>query len=687
MCFDVSDFRLQTTLPYSNGNPRHERPIWIWDRETAGFVWANGEGVKFWSAQSLEDLQARTFDKDHPAWLKVCQVFDGQIFDGQVLGDQMLDGYAPSFSNEKMGGLTPHNNAIGMSLYFPHKNGGAVAHQSTQGGTAHIALPSLRKNDAASNEGYFVALCRRSHLNNRTTLIVEVVAQSDRSKESTKEEAGEIVSPTLPEEETHELVASSVEGQTDTEDKDLILGAQLKKLARLIEEAGGSEQDILTATSLHETETLSAPKSAPKPQEPLDIDEITSPSDQISQPKWAPNEVDLIALSGVGDQDELEALFENLDEAYALVSLQKIIHANDNFVSEFGYSKIDPLINDGCDWLFPKSREIFTALLNSELGTPNEGSSAGLRQVRLRSGRKLERDVLITPVKLTKFDRVLLLLQLSKTFEGAPLTKGAIPPSDQTAFHKSIEVDTSGPSIPLLSAISHEVRTPLNVILGFSEIMALQQFGPLGHEKYMDYAQDIHKSAEHALSLINDLLDLTKLKAGKWDVTPHEVDLNKVVRQQVHLMRELAAKEAVRLRSDLEENLPLVQADERSLLQIMLNLISNGIKYASEGGLITVQTRLTNERHVLLSVSDTGPGMSQGEIHQAMEPFHQVSQGSEEISSLSLNPAYIGAGGQKKGTGLGLPISKALAEANDIEFVIDSQKNKGTTIHLTFSLP
>ena len=79
MCFDVSDFRLQTTLPYSNGNPRHERPIWIWDRETAGFVWANGEGVKFWSAQSLEDLQARTFDKDHPAWLKVCQVFDGQV--------------------------------------------------------------------------------------------------------------------------------------------------------------------------------------------------------------------------------------------------------------------------------------------------------------------------------------------------------------------------------------------------------------------------------------------------------------------------------------------------------------------------------------------------------------------------------------------------------------------------------
>lgn len=663
----MSDFRLQTTLPYSNGNPRHERPIWIWDRETAGFVWANGEGVKFWSAQSLEDLQASTFDKDHPAWLKVCQV---------------LDGLAPPFSNEEKGGLTPLNNAIGMNLYFPHKNGGAVAHHSAQGGTAHIALPSQGKNDASSNEGNFVALCRRSHLNNRTTLIVEVVAQSDRSKESAKEETDGITTPTLTEEETKELAAPSVEEQTDTEDKDLILGAQLKELARLIEEAGGSEQDILTAKSLHGTE----PSSAAKPQEQLAIDEITSPSDQTSQSKWAPNEIDLTALSGVGDQDELEALFENLGEAYALVSLQKIIHANENFVSEFGYSEIDPLINDGCDWLFPKSREIFTALLNSELGTSSEGSSVGLRHVRLRSGRKLERDVLITPVKLTKFDRILLLLQLSKTFEGAPLTKGTIPPSGQTAFHESIEVDASGPSIPLLSAISHEVRTPLNVILGFSEIMALQQFGPLGNEKYMGYAQDIHKSAEHALSLINDLLDLTKLKAGKWDVTPHDIDLNKVVRQQVHLMRELAAKEAVRLRSDLEENLPLVQVDERSLLQILLNLISNGIKYASEGGLITVQTRLTDERQVLLSVSDTGPGMSRDEIHQAMEPFHQVSCESEEISSSSLNPAYIGGGGKKKGTGLGLPISKALAEANGIGFAIDSQKNKGTTIHLTFSL-
>lgn len=663
----MSDFRLQTTLPYSNGNPRHERPIWIWDRETAGFVWANGEGVKFWSAQSLEDLQASTFDKDHPAWLKVCQV---------------LDGLAPPFSNEEKGSLTPLNNAIGMNLYFPHKNGGAVAHHNAQGGTAYIALPRQGKNDASSNDGHFVALCRRSHLNNRTTLIVEVVAQSDRSKESAQEKADEIASSTLIEDEAKELVVPSVEVPADKEDKDLILGAQLKELARLIKEAGGNEQDILTAKSLHGTE----PSSAPKPQEPLGIDEITSPSDQTSQSKWAPNEIDLTALSGVGDQDELEALFENLGEAYALVSLQKIIHANENFVSEFGYSEIDPLINDGCDWLFPKSREIFTALLNSELGTSSEGSSVGLRQVRLRSGRKLERDVLITPVKLTKFDRILLLLQLSKTFEGAPVTKRTIFPAGHTAFHKSIEVDANGPSIPLLSAISHEVRTPLNVILGFSEIMALQQFGPLGNEKYMGYAQDIHKSAEHALSLINDLLDLTKLKAGKWDVTPHDVDLNKVVRQQVHLMRELAAKEAVRLRSDIEENLPVVQVDERSLLQILLNLISNGIKYASDGGLITVQTRLIDKCQVLLSVSDTGPGMSRDEIHQAMEPFHQISYESNENSSPSLNPAYLGGEGKKKGTGLGLPISKALAEANGIEFAIDSQKNKGTTIHLTFSL-
>lgn len=663
----MSDFRLQTTLPYSNGNPRHERPIWIWDRETAGFVWANGEGVKFWSAQSLEDLQASSFDKAHPAWLKVCQV---------------LDGLTPAFSNEEKVGLTPLNNAIGMNLYFPHKNGGAVAHHSKQGGMAHIALPAHEKKGRPKNAGHFVALCRLGRLNNRTTLIVEVVAQSDPSKESAKEPADQVTAPPVKDDETQALIVSSSEPPTNPDEQGSLFGAQLDELAQLIEAAGDRKQDILTAQSSHRTE----PTLAPQPKEAQHSDESPSSLEQTSQSKWSTNEIDLIALSGVGDQDELEALFENLGEAYALVSLQKIIHANDNFVSEFGYSEIDPLINDGCDWLFPKSREIFTYLLNSELGRPCEGSSVGLRHVRLRSGRKLERDVLITPVKLTKFDRVLLLLQLSKTFEGAPVFKGVRAPSAQTAFQKSSEVNANGPSIPLLSAISHEVRTPLNVILGFSEIMALEKFGPLGNEKYMGYAQDIHKSAEHALSLINDLLDLTKLKAGKWDVTPRDIDLNKVVRQQVHLMRELAAKEAVRLRSDLEENLPLVQADERSLLQIMLNLISNGIKYASEGGLITVQTRLTDERKVLLSVSDTGPGMNQGEIHQAMEPFHQVSYTNEETSSPSLNPAYIGGGGKKRGTGLGLPISKALAEANGIEFAIDSQKNKGTTIHLTFPL-
>ncbi len=230
--------------------------------------------------------------------------------------------------------------------------------------------------------------------------------------------------------------------------------------------------------------------------------------------------------------------------------------------------------------------------------------------------------------------------------------------------------------------MSHEIRTPLNVILGFSEVMALEQFGPLGHEKYKDYIQDIHNSAQHALSLINDLLDLTKLKAGKWVVEPKDVEINSVVRDQVRLMRELAAQRDVRLRSDLEENLPFVQVDERSLQQILLNLISNGIKYDHEGGLITVQTSRLDENTLILSVSDTGPGMSEADIQQAMEPFHQVIN----APMTSVNPAYIGSKTGKSGTGLGLPISKALAEANDIDFSIESQRARGTKVSLTFKV-
>ncbi|GAA6211657.1 hypothetical protein NBRC116602_13980 [Hyphomicrobiales bacterium 4NK60-0047b] len=697
---------MQTTLPHINGNSRHERPIWIWDRDTAGFVWANGEGVKFWAAPSLESLQATPFDKTHPAWLKVCQILDG---------------------------LTPTNfqseQAIGVNLYFPHMNGGgqingesksvAASASNTMSQTTSLSID--KKGNHKSKEGHFVTLCRRGNLKNRMALIVEVVAVTgnktqvqetslstigtsfedpDLSKTSIPQngelsdftdvnlssEDEEPASSDFPIELSSELVSQLGSKQLDI--KDLVPRAQLEELARLIQEAGGDGEDLLKTKNFELTSTLSVQNEQGVTEERF-VEEDTSNASlntslNAKQDKWSPLEIDLTSLSGVGEQEELEQLFETAQAPYALISLQKIIHANGSFVSEFGYDDIEPLINDGADWLFPKSRDVFTTLISGEIGTSITGSSLGLETVRLRSGRKLSRDVLIMPVRLTKFDRTLLLMQLANEFNFEP--EQPLSPEQNyelgQTFDTKFDTKSDTTSIPLLSAVSHEVRTPLNVILGFSEVMALEQFGPLGHEKYKDYIQDIHNSAQHALSLINDLLDLTKLKAGKWVVEPKDVEINSVVRDQVRLMRELAAQRDVRLRSDLEENLPFVQVDERSLQQILLNLISNGIKYDHEGGLITVQTSRLDENTLILSVSDTGPGMSEADIQQAMEPFHQVIN----APMTSVNPAYIGSKTGKSGTGLGLPISKALAEANDIDFSIESQRARGTKVSLTFKV-
>ncbi len=700
-------FNLQTSLPYINGNPRHERPIWIWDRDTAGFVWANGEGVKFWSAPSLESLQATPFDKSHPAWLKVCQI---------------LDGLSPSNIHSEQ--------SIGVDLYFPHMNGGAqlngdtkVFHSPSLDKTTKTSVldglspPLEKKVNGKSNEGHYVALCRRGNLKNRTALIVEVIAVTEdkvQDKTPSFADTPSLSSPLstdlsiLPENSSplngilpdHLQMSSQAEGEEQLVEKlnsdlpfevsseiikELVPRAQLEELARLIKEAGGDENDVLKARSVELAPDLSAKNNQERNEATLnaDSDILSGVSRHAKQDKWSPLEIDLTTLSGVGDQDELEEIFEAAHAPYALISLQKIIHANGSFVSEFGYDDIEPLINDGADWLFPKSRDFFSTLISSEIGTSTTGSSHGLDLVRLRSGRKLSRDVLITPVRLTKFDRTLLLIQLANEFNYTEKQKALdLPKEAPTDLGQTFDTKSETTSIPLLSAVSHEVRTPLNVILGFSEVMSLEQFGPLGHEKYKDYVQDIHNSAQHALSLINDLLDLTKLKAGKWHVEPAEVEINTLVRDQVRLMRELAAQKNVRLRSDLEENLPLVHVDERSLQQILLNLISNGIKYDKEGGLITVKTLRQDENTLILSVSDTGPGMSEDDIRHAMEPFHQVMNDQ----TAPVNPAYIGSKKSKSGTGLGLPISKALAEANDIDFSIDSQRDIGTKVSLTFKI-
>ena len=218
-----------------------------------------------------------------------------------------------------------------------------------------------------------------------------------------------------------------------------------------------------------------------------------------------------------------------------------------------------------------------------------------------------------------------------------------------------------------LAQVSHEIRTPLHAILGFAEVMLEERFGPVGNERYKDYLKDIHASGNHVMSLADDLLDLSKIEAGKLELAFEAVDANSVIRECVSLMQPQAARERVIMRVSLHDRLPRVMVDERSLKQIMLNLMSNAVKFNEPGGQVIVSTAVDAAGQAVIRVRDTGVGMNENEVGLALTPFSQV-----------------GKGGPKGGAGLGLPLTKALVEANKAEFSIKSRREQGTLIEIAF---
>jgi PAS domain S-box-containing protein len=220
-----------------------------------------------------------------------------------------------------------------------------------------------------------------------------------------------------------------------------------------------------------------------------------------------------------------------------------------------------------------------------------------------------------------------------------------------------------------LARISHEIRTPLNAIIGFSDVMIEERFGPVGNERYREYLRDINRSGVHVLDLINDLLDISKIEAGKMDLSYEAVDLNQVVSETVALLQPQANGERIIIRTSLSRAVPKVVADVRSMRQIILNLVSNAIKFTPMNGQVIVSTVYEGNGEVVLRVRDTGRGMSQTEIEHAMKPFSQINVTDER---------------RGQGTGLGLPLTKALVEANRAYFDLESAPGEGTIAHVHF---
>jgi len=221
----------------------------------------------------------------------------------------------------------------------------------------------------------------------------------------------------------------------------------------------------------------------------------------------------------------------------------------------------------------------------------------------------------------------------------------------------------------MLARISHEVRTPLNAIIGFAEVMIGERFGALGNERYVEYMKDIRASGQRVIAIINDLLDLSRIETGKLDLSFASQNLNDLVEQCVGVMQPQANRERIIIRTSLAHQLPPVVADAGALRQITLNLIGNSIHLANAGGQVIVSTALSDFGEVVLRVRDTGHGLNDNELAAAMEPFS--TQGPSDQAS--------------EGSGVSLSLTKALVEANRAQFHIKTGPHSGTLIEVVFA--
>ncbi len=220
-----------------------------------------------------------------------------------------------------------------------------------------------------------------------------------------------------------------------------------------------------------------------------------------------------------------------------------------------------------------------------------------------------------------------------------------------------------------LANVSHELRTPLNAIIGFSELMRDQIYGPIGNPRYLEYAEDVVESGHHLLSVINDILDVSKAEAGKLQLVEQLVDVAKVVNSARRIVEERAERAVVALLMDIPADLPPLYADERKLKQIVLNLLSNAIKFTPQGGEVAVAARIEDNGDMTISVTDTGIGIAEEDIPKALSAFGQVD------SSLSR---------KFQGTGLGLPLCRSLVELHGGSLTLESKVGEGTRVSCRF---
>jgi two-component system cell cycle sensor histidine kinase PleC len=355
----------------------------------------------------------------------------------------------------------------------------------------------------------------------------------------------------------------------------------------------------------------------------------------------------------------------------------RLVAANPAFTRMFGLGA-DTLRPDTAHADFAQhTRQMIRQSIKPEAGV------SGLREIEFRDGRWAQTHERRTPsggLVMTAVDITALKLKEAERNRDEEALRDAINrlEGSQTQLsdlareyeaEKLRAVEANRAKSEFLANMSHELRTPLNAIIGFSEIMTQELFGPLGARTYRGYANDILASGQHLLALINDVLDMSKIEAGKMTLHRERLDVEALAEEALRLVRNRAENSGLMLIADVGEDLPEVEADARALKQILLNLLSNAVKFTPAGGRIAVRAR-AEAGGVRLSVHDTGIGIGADDLLRLAAPFEQVERQQSKTT---------------QGTGLGLALSKAFVELHGSNLTIESAPGEGTRV--SFLLP
>lgn len=396
--------------------------------------------------------------------------------------------------------------------------------------------------------------------------------------------------------------------------------------------------------------------------DPANVDRYTMPpvgKDELGDVISATNS--LLGQVATSHRDSQRVLTQMVDQAADAIIAHdvsgSVVFANRACLEMCGFSTVEAMSAAGFPRLmFSHDSKVFTV-------PGMEDDSSFSREAILIDDRGKRIPVLLNAARVAQNSRSPIRYYASIT------DISAIRAAHEEVERQNIDLHAANRAkTEFLANMSHELRTPLNAVIGFSEVLKNRLFGPLGNERYAEYAADIHASGAHLLRIINDILDLSKIEAGQMKLNEGNVDLDQAINAAARIVHERARMAELNFATEVAENLPGLLADERAIKQILINLLSNAIKFTPAGGSVTVSAEFDQEM-LALSVRDTGLGMDPADIPKALEPFAQLD------GSLAR---------RHEGTGLGLPLVKSLVELHGGELSFDTAPGQGTTVWIRF---